>query len=51
MNSCNTQVRDAMTADPIAISPKAKLREVEALLLVDPAANRSFPATCAARPA
>jgi CBS domain-containing protein len=25
------QVRDAMTPDPIAISPKAKLREVEAL--------------------
>ena len=25
------QVRDAMTADPIAISPTAKLREVEAL--------------------
>ena len=25
------QVRDAMTADPIAISPKVKLREVEAL--------------------
>lgn len=25
------QVRDAMTADPIAISPKAKLREIEAL--------------------